>query len=445
MSTDLTRAGWLLGGNDDVDSTDFLGTTDAKDFPIKTNNVLRGTFKSGGVLELVTPLKIIGQADEVQSITQAHSPQTANLDEWKNSAGSNLIEIDGSGRMGIGRDPVVKFDLQGTQDEVTFRTTGFPGQTNDIFRVILGVGGQSLKVNSRGLLRILDGSTIDYGTDPLSIVRIKPNFDINVNNTDTFGMELGGNWTYSLGPTGTSRVTALDILLNLKSTVSGTGNDAFVITAARVAAQFEGINRTITEPVVAGMFEVIITNDGTINDAVGLTGQVRTIAGGTIVNGISGKFLEPRIFFGGTITTGITGQFIGGSQAGTNWNCQWINDVPSFMEGSLSIGHTAVPGATLDVAGTSDQIQLLIKGHSTQTANLFEFKDNSSVVQLSLSNTGNLLIKGDLNHDGSKVGFYTATPLAKPTITGSRAGNAALADFLTKLATLGLLTDSTIV
>jgi hypothetical protein len=44
---------------------------------------------------------------------------------------------------------------------------------------------------------------------------------------------------------------------------------------------------------------------------------------------------------------------------------------------------------------------------------------------------------------GNTVGFYTAAPVAKQTISGSRGGNAALADLLTKLATLGLITDST--
>lgn len=42
----------------------------------------------------------------------------------------------------------------------------------------------------------------------------------------------------------------------------------------------------------------------------------------------------------------------------------------------------------------------------------------------------------------STIGF-NVTPVAKQTVTGSRGGNAALADLLTKLANLGLITDST--
>lgn len=39
------------------------------------------------------------------------------------------------------------------------------------------------------------------------------------------------------------------------------------------------------------------------------------------------------------------------------------------------------------------------------------------------------------------IGFYGTAPIAKPTVTGSRGGNAALASALTQLAALGILTD----
>jgi hypothetical protein len=48
-----------------------------------------------------------------------------------------------------------------------------------------------------------------------------------------------------------------------------------------------------------------------------------------------------------------------------------------------------------------------------------------------------------LSHEGSFVGFYNATPTGKPTVTGSRGGNAALTSLLTSLATQGLITNST--
>jgi hypothetical protein len=41
-----------------------------------------------------------------------------------------------------------------------------------------------------------------------------------------------------------------------------------------------------------------------------------------------------------------------------------------------------------------------------------------------------------------QIGFYGTPKIAKQTVTGSRGGNAALASLLTKLAALGLITDS---
>lgn len=42
----------------------------------------------------------------------------------------------------------------------------------------------------------------------------------------------------------------------------------------------------------------------------------------------------------------------------------------------------------------------------------------------------------------NSLGFFGATPVAKPTVTGAKGGNAALASALTALAALGLITDS---
>ena len=63
---------------------------------------------------------------------------------------------------------------------------------------------------------------------------------------------------------------------------------------------------------------------------------------------------------------------------------------------------------------------------------------SSLVRPVTFQNTGLATITGT-----TYLGFYNATPVAKPTISGSRGGNAALADLLTDLAGLGLVTDST--
>lgn len=54
----------------------------------------------------------------------------------------------------------------------------------------------------------------------------------------------------------------------------------------------------------------------------------------------------------------------------------------------------------------------------------------------------NVYLQTDVHMTGL-VGFNGAAPLAKPTVVGSRGGNAALASLLTALASYGLITDST--
>jgi hypothetical protein len=47
-----------------------------------------------------------------------------------------------------------------------------------------------------------------------------------------------------------------------------------------------------------------------------------------------------------------------------------------------------------------------------------------------------------LRLSGRGIGFFGASPVARPVIGGSRGGNSALASLLSALASLGLVTDS---
>lgn len=53
------------------------------------------------------------------------------------------------------------------------------------------------------------------------------------------------------------------------------------------------------------------------------------------------------------------------------------------------------------------------------------------------------VIQGINNSGTDELGFFAATPISKPVVTGSRASGAALTSLLSRLAALGLITDST--
>jgi hypothetical protein len=108
--------------------------------------------------------------------------------------------------------------------------------------------------------------------------------------------------------------------------------------------------------------------------------------------------------------SGVTYNF--GVSISDNWHLQAIAGSGSDGTSTLKFSHTGTPG--------------------TSTA---EFA-TPVVCDSTLSVGTDLSIAG-------KVGFYGTSPQSKPTITGSRGGNAALTSLLTALANLGLVTDST--
>ena len=73
--------------------------------------------------------------------------------------------------------------------------------------------------------------------------------------------------------------------------------------------------------------------------------------------------------------------------------------------------------------------------------NVLEFETKSGGVRVD----DELEVDGNINHDVSNIGLFGTAPVAQQTITGSRAGNVALANLLTGLANYGLIIDSTVV
>lgn len=82
-----------------------------------------------------------------------------------------------------------------------------------------------------------------------------------------------------------------------------------------------------------------------------------------------------------------------------------------------------------DVAGTGGAV-CDIRASTVRVGN-----SNNNAVFVGFVNTA-------LHVNCQTIGFFSAVPIAKPTVTGAKGGNAALASLLTALANLGLLTDN---
>jgi hypothetical protein len=92
----------------------------------------------------------------------------------------------------------------------------------------------------------------------------------------------------------------------------------------------------------------------------------------------------------------------------------------------LALSAAASGGPILRPDGTDANCPLLLRSKGTSSVAM---QGSDATNKVAANNTG--------------IGFYGTTPIAKPTASGSRGGNAALASLLTQLANLGLITDGT--
>lgn len=96
---------------------------------------------------------------------------------------------------------------------------------------------------------------------------------------------------------------------------------------------------------------------------------------------------------------------------------------------------SALGGIDIDAAL---QVNIASSQASTE-AILFNASDGGGGIKIQQGGTDRIAT------NSTGIGFFNETPIAKPTITGERDANPALADLLTDLASFGLITDSTTV
>lgn len=132
---------------------------------------------------------------------------------------------------------------------------------------------------------------------------------------------------------------------------------------------------------------------------------------------------------------------------------QLVSDAVTPQD-NLFVGRKAGLNNGITVYGsTGASLALTRQGVSTRFVNDGNFAFICAAGQLFFNRTDDFIVcsrdtarlglRIQDNGAASLVGFHGATPIAKQAVTGSRGGNAALADLLTKLAAKGLITDST--
>lgn len=198
---------------------------------------------------------------------------------------------------------------------------------------------------------------------------------------------------------------ARGVACELDSHVTVAGTEAYSLALVAVGSFNSTAALVVSNNTAAGFNDVVVYDD---NGGVGLTtGSLHKMTSGTV----------NRIFEFGSITA-TTSEM----------------ELPSFIVGPTVSGATGVvridasaaATPTIKSTGSATNSSLLIQGKGTGGVNLV---DGGAATKFRINTTG--------------IGFYGTTPVAKPSVTGSRGGNAALASLLTAGANMGLWTDST--
>lgn len=344
----------------------------------------------------------------------------------------------------------------------TTNFTNFVAATNGTDQWSFGLRNDSTNdfhfrdnVNSKTPLKITQSSTPTITLDATTTLigtttsTQTATTEIGLTSTATSGNPYGLFVTGSFAPASASSANPN----GLGFTINCSGSQTLSGNASGINAVVEHSGTGTLTQATGATFLTKKSSTGAVTTAYGLNAVVQNNnATGAITTGIALNIGSPTAT--GAITTNF-GQYIAnqGSANISNSAALYIANqsgssglnLAGYVEGGVWI-HNVNQNGTSDftIMGDTDG-NLFVADTSADTVQIGAATTSDSAkfyVSGKISTSGEIEINGDLNHDGSNVGFYGTAPAAKPTVTGSRGGNAALASLLTALAGLGLITDS---
>ncbi len=364
----------LLGNAGTTPGTNFLGTTDAKDLTIYTNNSERMRISSGG--DVGIGAASLGSRLLVRSATIGQSPLI--LEKFD---GTSLVTVSGVGNITVNGNTTVNTTGNGN---LTFQT----GTTGEIYmgldysnlnggNVGIGTTTPAYKLHTKGDIyanggwfrvsgnqglyfesygggfNMIDNTWIrTYGNKNFyhntGIMRTDGTFQVG-NAGATFQVVNGGGMTYKDGTQGTNKVLTSDATGN----ASWQNPNNLVNTALEVPTGVQVFTASGTFTVPAGVTYIkVITGGG----GGGATGK----AGGSCSGGIAGGGSGGVSYAGISVTPGSTHTVVVGTGGiGCNsWTCTAGSGTASSFDGTVVAGGgggghftTAGAGGTGNVTG----------------------------------------------------------------------------------------------
>jgi hypothetical protein len=351
------------------------------------------------------------------------------------AAGAKLALIWGaSGTQGVSVQPSSSPGSAAGFDAVMTATTDRAYQAN-----VVGDSSRRIVVFADGKTEWGDGTTRDTNLYRASAGRLK---------TDT-NFHVGGQLSVGSVPNGTDAVTVVLASdsngLNLTNTTGG-GNTSAPLIRGEVATVASLVLTTRVVGDSASRF--LLTPDGKMQWGDGSAAKDTALyrsATGTLKT-------DTKLYVGTTLGVGAVPDATNKVSVVQAADANTINSVNTVVGGNVNQPHIYLESATASSVGTamrvtgdtsSRALQLASgelqwgPGNAARDTKLYRSAPQTMTLE------GSLRVTNDLRHLGPTLGFYNGPGVAKPTVTGSRGDNAALASLLTALSTLGLLTDST--
>jgi hypothetical protein len=146
----------------------------------------------------------------------------------------------------------------------------------------------------------------------------------------------------------------------------------------------------------------------------------------------TGTLQAANLTVNGALTGQSTGAFSGLMTANGGISC---GSTAASAAGDLS-HHLALYGSIYGLSVTGGTLNAVTQGGS------FNIYDSAVSATVAAFNTNTITLSYPTQL-AANVGFHGASPIARPTVTGAKGSNAALASLLAALSSYGLVTDST--
>lgn len=405
----------------------------------------RTLFDGGGIVRLYANSSGTGNgalrcgapsASTVGLVVQGAASQSANLQEWQNSAGTALLAVGAP----TGAEPVIWLRGQGT-NSLGFRSNGI---------VQLGSGGlttfnQFINLDDNGFYRGNFNLTLSDGNNQLLLqsghtafssgrAAIVLNNSATVSTSDLLSVRNNGTAALIVGPGGNGYALNIPVLnasdrgIVVKGAASQSANlQEWQNSAGTVLASTSSAGRgSFNQGAVIVGINPLNSQAGFVID--GSLGGANGYVNCYLYRGSSGA--QSAGFVLGT--GGSNNWFIG---TGENTNKLWFYNFGHSTQ-QVTIGYLAGDDRVVINTVTSGSKGLVVQGAASQSADLTQWQDSSSNVLASISAAG----KPSYSATNTAAGTTGAQTINKPSGTVNFAAGAT-----TLVVTNNLVTTSSIV